>query len=217
MQIDVAGQEFVLLPQKAVFWNEPQMLLVADAHLGKVAHFRQSGIGIPSAAGQETFLVLHQLISKWKPKQVLFLGDLFHSHYNSDFSKFANWRSQFSEVEFSLVLGNHEVESPAEYARLGLTIYSTLPLGPFYITHEPGEAPDGLFNLAGHIHPGISLAGFARQRLKMPCFWFGDNFGVFPAFGQFTGYHTIRPENHHRVYAVAGSKIVTLSSQVLSL
>lgn len=183
--------------------------MLADVHLGKVAHFRQSGIGIPAGAGHESFLMLHQLIQEKAPKRILFLGDLFHSRYNSDFEKFAQWRSQFPQIEFLLVMGNHEVETRALYERLGLTLFDQLELGPFSFTHEMTSSD--LFNLSGHVHPCVSLAGTGRQHVKVPCFWFGKTFGVLPAFGEFTGNHPVRPGEEERVFAVAGPKIFDVS------
>lgn len=209
MKIRLVGEDLELLSQKAIFWKRTQTLLLADAHLGKVAHFRQSGIGIPAGAGHETFLLLHQLIQKKAPQRILFLGDLFHSRYNSDFEKFAGWRSQFPRVEFVLVLGNHEIETRSLYERLGLTLFHRLEEGPFSFTHEPNHSD--LFNLAGHLHPCVALAGKAKQSVKVPCFWFGKNFGVLPAFGEFTGNHPVWPLEDEQVYAVAGSKIFDLS------
>ena len=52
-----------------------------------------------------------------------------------------------------------------------------------------------------HIHPGVVLSGQARQRLRLPCFWFGERLAIIPAFGLSTGLHVIRPERTDRVYA----------------
>lgn len=199
-----------MLPQKALYWKKTETLLVADVHLGKVAHFRQSGIGIPAGAGHETFLLLHKLIREKQPRRVLFLGDLFHSRYNSDFDKFRQWRGEFPAIEFMLILGNHEVESQTIYQNLGLTLVKSLEEGPFQFTHQPCDSM--LFNLAGHLHPGVSLPGSGRQRVKVPCFWFGEHFGVLPAFGEFTGTHPIRPKNGDQVFVLAGSKVIPVST-----
>jgi metallophosphoesterase superfamily enzyme len=59
--------------------------------------------------------------------------------------------------------------------------------------------------LAGHLHPCVVLAGGARQRERLPCFWFGRDVGVLPAFGDFTGCAEITVEPGDRVWVVAGS------------
>ena len=51
----------------------------------------------------------------------------------------------------------------------------------------------GAYVLAGHLHPCVVLGGRAHQRLRLPCFHFGAQVGVLPAFGAFTGMHALRP------------------------
>ncbi len=43
----IQQNHFLLLAQRAVFWRERQMLLIADPHFGKAASFRSHGIAIP--------------------------------------------------------------------------------------------------------------------------------------------------------------------------
>src|SRR3569623_749217 len=47
MEVEVFVELFELLPQRAIFWKKEKMLLLADMHLGKVNHFRRSGIPAP--------------------------------------------------------------------------------------------------------------------------------------------------------------------------
>jgi hypothetical protein len=49
MKLQVAGEELLLLPQKAVYWPRAQMLIVADIHFGKAASFRALGVPVPAA------------------------------------------------------------------------------------------------------------------------------------------------------------------------
>ena len=46
-RIDVAGQELILMPERAAFWERTQTLFIADAHWGKAATFRAHAIPIP--------------------------------------------------------------------------------------------------------------------------------------------------------------------------
>ena len=61
----------------------------------------------------------------------------------------------------------------------------------------------GAYVLAGHLHPCVALAARARDRLRLPCFWFGRHTGVLPAFGAFTGMQSIRPAPGDRIFAIA--------------
>ena len=49
-----------------------------------------------------------------------------------------------------------------------------------------GEAGYG-YVLAGHLHPGVRLHGPGRQSVRLPCFAFGRNAALLPAFSEFTG------------------------------
>ena len=77
--------------------------------------------------------------------------------------------------------------------------------GPFAARHYPVPTP-GLYTLAGHLHPGVTIHGRGRQRLKLPCFHFGDAVGVLPAFGSFTGLADVREPG--RVFAVADGEVI---------
>jgi hypothetical protein len=72
------------------------------------------------------------------------------------------------------------------------------------------RAVPGAYVLAGHWHPCVRVEGRALDRLRLPCFWFGEAVGVLPAFGEFTGMHPIRRTEGDRVYAVAEGQVVCL-------
>jgi uncharacterized protein len=97
---------------------------------------------------------------------------------------------------------------------------STRPPGPLALCHHPQRVP-GAYVLAGHWHPCITVQGRGRDRLRLPCFWLGDEaahpVGILPAFGSFTGMHPIdRREGlangtgRDRVFAVAGDAVRAL-------
>ena len=52
-KIELYGQRLVLLPERAVFWKQAKMLIVADPHFGKAQVFRDSGIPIPGGPTAE--------------------------------------------------------------------------------------------------------------------------------------------------------------------
>lgn len=63
------------------------------------------------------------------------------------------------------------------------------------------------YNLAGHIHPAVMLQG-RRDRMRLPCFFFGKEEGLLPAFGAFTGTYTIQPQKVDRVYVLTGNEVM---------
>ncbi|MDX1667527.1 MAG: hypothetical protein R3350_09870, partial [Saprospiraceae bacterium] len=80
---------------------------------------------------------------------------------------------------------------------------------PFLFSHHPQEGVEtGWYNLAGHVHPSVFLRGAGRQRLKLPCFYFGEDKGILPAFGYFTGSAVLHPGKKDRIYVIANDSVI---------
>ena len=212
IDVVIGGEQLVLLPEKACWLPQHQALLLADLHLGKVNHFRKSGIAVPAAANDRNTEALIQLLRQWQPARCIFLGDLFHSHYNEEWEVMGQVSGHFAACQFELVLGNHDILSPVQYDRHRIRVHrESLQVGKLLLTHHPVEEHTGGYNLAGHLHPGLPLRGKARQSLTLPCFYFGPRGGLLPAFGAFTGLARIRPEPESRVFVVADGKVLDVS------
>lgn len=211
MDIEVQAEPMKLFPQKAVFWKNRRILLLADLHLGKVNHFRKSGFAVPSGANDRNVELMIEVINLTKPERILCLGDLFHSHYNTEWEVFGELVRHFSSVSFELVLGNHDIMSERQYERKGIQLHDQLNIGPFVFTHHPmNEVPANFYNIAGHIHPGVVLRGKGRQSITLPCFCFGSRQAYLPAFGIFTGLALITPQKEDKVFVVAENKIMSV-------
>jgi uncharacterized protein len=210
MRVSVFGEMLLLKPGRAIFWETKKLLLLADLHLGKVNHFRRSGIAVPLKANDKNSEVLIQLILDTKPERVVFLGDLFHSHYNNEWEVLRDLISNFPFISFELVMGNHDILSAQQYFRNRITIHSdTLLEFPFLLSHHPLEIfPSDQYNLAGHIHPGVKLVGRGKQAVTLPCFHFGERSGILPSFGAFTGLARIKPKKNDQVYIIADNTII---------
>lgn len=213
MKVDISGEVFELLLHKAIYWPRFKALLLADLHLGKINHFRKSGIPLPVKANDRNIEMLVDLIHSVNPERVICLGDLFHSYYNPEWEVFGEVVKHFSHVRFELVLGNHDVMSRHQYDRKGIILHEQLQLGDFLLTHHPMEdLAEGKYNLAGHIHPGVTLSGRGRQVVTLPCFYFGKQQALLPAFGVFTGLARIKPAKNDKVFVIADNKILDVSS-----
>lgn len=198
-----------MLPQRAIYWEAMNTVLLADVHWGKVNHFRKAGIPVPIKANEKNIEVLVEILQATKPERVIFLGDLFHSHYNDEWEVFGQVLRNFPAVSFELVLGNHDILSDHQYQKLGIILHPELHLGPFLLTHHPIENYSGeLYNLAGHLHPGAHLVGKGKQGITLPCFHFGKWQGVLPAFGVFTGLARIVPKKDDHVFIIVENKIL---------
>lgn len=212
MDIEIMNESMELFPQKALFWKKHRTLFLADLHLGKINHFRKSGIPVPCKANDRNLELLIDVINQTKPQRIICLGDLFHSHYNPEWEVFGELVRHFASISFELVLGNHDIMSERQYERKGIAVYDDLVLGSFLFTHHPLEIiPTNFYNMAGHIHPGINLRGKGRQSVTLPCFYFGQRQALLPAFGMFTGLARIAPKKDDKIFVVADNKIMLVA------
>lgn len=209
LAVEICGEELLLLPEKAIYWEKQKLLLIADLHLGKATHFRSNGIAVPKEVPDKNWDLLNQLIAKYEVNRLCFLGDLFHSSFNKEWDVFALWVNQYPEVQFELILGNHDILAPEIYDQLEFQTTDKLVDAPFVFTHEPQICSEG-YNLAGHIHPGIRLKGKARQSHRAACFFFDKTGGVLPAFGAFTGMANVKVTKNSQVFAVVNEKVMKL-------
>jgi len=204
-RIHIMDQEFVLHPSGVVYWPQQKALLLADLHLGKVTHFRKNGAAIPLKAIDQNYRSLDRLLAQFEVSAVYFLGDLFHSHLNSEWARFDDWIAG-CPAEVCLVEGNHDIISPHRYEQIGIRVVSEIGIDDFLLTHHPTQA-QGMFNFCGHIHPGVRLQGLGRQNVKLACFYHRGNQLILPAFGSFTGKHIMRPKPDDHIYVIADNEV----------
>jgi DNA ligase-associated metallophosphoesterase len=211
---NVAGEDLVLLPEKAMFWPAKKALFVADFHLGKAASFRRAGIPLPSGTTTENVERLGRAIDKTGATQVVFLGDFLHSAQGrtaSTLGRFSAWRDARKALELTIVRGNHDKKAgdPPDAWDVRC-IEAGERLGPFVLNHEPGAARGGGYALAGHIHPAVRLSS-GGESLRLPCFWFGSRYGVLPAFGAFTGNAEVLPRLGDQVFVIAEQEVLQVA------
>lgn len=204
----IQEQEFILHFSGAMYWEEEDMLVISDVHLGKISHFRKYGSAVPQNAVQGNFLKLNAVVEFFQPSKIVFLGDLFHSSLNKEWLFFEAWMESIS-AEVVLVEGNHDIISPLKYEALGVKLLPEITLKNFLLTHHPEER-SGFFNFSGHIHPGVKISGLARQTLKLPCFFKSANKMILPAFGEFTGKHILNPGEKDQVFVLASEEVILL-------
>lgn len=216
MKVEIYNRTVELLPEKALFLPDQKVLILGDLHFGKINHFRRAGLQVPFGANRKNSETLIDLINFLKPIRTIFLGDLFHSHYNEEWETVGQIVRHFSACRFELVKGNHDVMSGQQYDRHNISVFNHLELASFYLTHEPMETtviPKGSINVAGHIHPGAHLEGKGRQGVTLPCFWVSRNQMILPAFGSFTGLAIVRPEENDRVFVILENSVLEASME----
>ncbi|MEO1594660.1 MAG: ligase-associated DNA damage response endonuclease PdeM [Pseudomonadota bacterium] len=216
VDVDVAGETLLLLPERAAAWPAMRTMIVADWHLGKAAVFGSRGLAIPDGDTTRDFETLGRLIARHAPERLLVLGDLMHAppRPGDDWpQQLAAWLAGFPGLEFSVVAGNHD-RVPASALPAGLDARirwydDHLDEGPFRFAHEP-EAADGRYVLAGHLHPTRRLV-MGADRVRAPAFWFRDHWAVLPAYGGFTGGMNIKPERGDRVFVTGPDAVVEVT------
>lgn len=198
------GQELNLFVNRALYWRQEKTLVIADVHLGKSATFRSFGIAMPSGTTMATLQRLTLLLWRTGAERLLILGDLLHARAGQTKAirqRVTEWRREHSNLAIDLVLGNHDRQAGRPPHAWGIQCHDKLVEPPFVWLHEPQKSAEG-YVVGGHIHPGVYLRG-PGESLTLPCFAFGPDFALLPAFGDFTGYAVIQPRKGDTVFVVA--------------
>ncbi|HEY4150972.1 MAG TPA: ligase-associated DNA damage response endonuclease PdeM [Chitinophagaceae bacterium] len=205
-------QRYWLSPERMVFWEEEKALVVSDLHFGKTGHFRKSGIAVPQSVYKEDLQRLVSQLQYFQPRQLIVVGDMFHSHANKELDLFKRWRHDFPDLSVRLVKGNHDILQESWYKELQIETSDELSIREVAFKHDitspDSTADDGRYFFSGHIHPGIHIRGMAKQSLSFPCFYFSPSFCVLPAFSRFTGLAMIRPGEGDQVFAIVNHTII---------
>jgi len=203
--IEWAGESLTLLPERAMWWAREATLFIADPHFGKAATFRFAGVPVPEQTHHEDLSRLEELVKRFAVRRLVILGDFFHARpgrSEATMSALGEWRRRHAGLQILLVAGNHDRQAgkpPDEWQIQCVKDRHALP--PFYLSHEPVESAGG-FVLAGHWHPSFRLNDVMGSGVRMPCFYFTEKMAVLPAYGDFTGTHTVVPEPGDRIFLV---------------
>jgi uncharacterized protein len=207
--VRVAGENLLLLPEKAVYWAAEKMLIIADIHFGKAAAFRALGVPVPRGTTSENLAGLDALVAKHGARRVVFLGDFLHAraaHASSTQLAMLAWRQRHPDLALMLVRGNHDLHAGDPAAALGIELVDEPhAVGPFAFCHHPDIDTPG-YALAGHVHPVYVLAT-RFDALRLPCFVVGSTRLILPSFGAFTGGHAVRPEPGDNIYVTSGDAV----------
>ena len=218
------GQTFWLHPHRLLFWEEEKILIGSDLHLGKIGHFRKSGIALPQGVYKEDLHRLFAAFQYFQPRQFLVVGDLFHSTANKELDWFIRWRNDFAALEIVLIRGNHDVLSETWYTDNGIQVCPDCIYNGLRFIHDPMPAkkekaiaksaddhdPKLLPTISGHVHPGIRFNGFARQSVQLPCFYFSQTQCILPAFSLFTGLFIVKPQHGDDVFVLLNDEVLKM-------
>lgn len=209
----ISSDTFLLSANRTVFWEEEKTLILSDLHLGKSGHFRKSGIAIPQTIFKEDLQRLLSEIQFFSPKNIIIVGDLFHSSINKEHELFLRWRKEITKQDIHLIKGNHDILTNDWYTDAEINVHAkNFVLRNFTFTHDINECQpaDEKYCFSGHIHPGIYISGIAKQSVNLPCFYFTEQYAVLPAFGRFTGTYIIKPKKEDAVFILAENRVMQL-------
>ena len=211
----INNNTFWVTADRCLFWEEQNILILADMHLGKTGHFRKSGIPVPPGVNKADLQRLIAQLLFFKADRVVIVGDFTHSAGNKELDHFKKWRNDFPSFRFDLVKGNHDILEDHWYIETNVTIHKKeLVIGDFCFRHEtkttnPFEETDAAsFVFSGHVHPGIRMSGRGRQSLLLPCFYFSEGHCILPAFSKFTGIYRVEPKKDEVIYIITGTELI---------
>lgn len=190
LEIQLAGIQLQLLPDRAIYLEKFKTLLVSDVHLGKSETFQSRGIPIPNQVNQGSLDRLQTLCQTFQPEQLIVLGDLFHSRFALVDELLEHW-SEFMQtihIPVRLVVGNHDRGLISRLEKWAIDcIPEILQQGNLILSHEPAPQ-DGCLNICGHIHPCVRIKT-RLDNLRLPCFYLkqSEEVLILPSFGEFTG------------------------------
>ena len=212
-EITWQDEAFQLLPEKALFWEKEKTLFISDPHFGKAAAFRKAGIPVTEKTTVDDVEKLSQIISKTKTKRIVFLGDFIHARSSKTQvlrNLLFSWREEFRSLDLHLIRGNHDHNAGDPWPELGIQCHDE-PWNEFkwQCRHYPLDYSNIPY-FAGHLHPGFSLRGKGRDRMRSACFQINDSRIIFPAFGSFTGLKDIKPEKNDQLFLTNGEEIIAL-------
>lgn len=186
----VATTPLLVDPAGALLLEAESLLIVADLHLEKGSFYAARGVLLPPWDTAATLARLAGLLSRWRPRRVMALGDSFHDPRAGERIGAAD-RACLAAMQagrdWIWIAGNHD---PAPPAFVGGETAQEIAIGRLRFRHQP-QAGACRGEIAGHLHPVarvVSASGSVRRR----CFVSDGQRCVMPALGAYAGGLNVR-------------------------
>ncbi|HLF47027.1 MAG TPA: ligase-associated DNA damage response endonuclease PdeM [Chitinophagaceae bacterium] len=204
---------FVLSPERTIFWEKQNTLIIADLHIGRQAHPRKKGKAVPKNYYKEDIQRLFTQILYTKAGQLIIVGDLSLSRKDQEMEIFKRWRNDFSSLTIRLVNGNQDILHHNRYDEMNITSCDQFVLDNFSFCHNPEDIKinttvNNPYTFSGHVHPGIQIKGMGRGSIPFPCFYFKNSYAMLPAFSRFKGISKVDPEKGENVFAIVDNGLL---------
>jgi DNA ligase-associated metallophosphoesterase len=204
---------FVLSPERTMFWEKQKALIIAGLHIGKPGPSRKPGFPVSQNNFKKDLKRLLTEILSFKAEQLIIVGPLSLSRSAKERELFKKWRNGFSPLNILLVDNHPDIPETAWYDELNITRKEKLQIDKFSFCSSPekinaASSVAGAYTFCGHLHPGIPMKRTRKKVLLFPCFYFKNTYAVLPAFSGFFDLTTIEPEEGENVFSISETGIV---------
>ncbi|HEY4994924.1 MAG TPA: ligase-associated DNA damage response endonuclease PdeM, partial [Aestuariivirga sp.] len=174
-------------------------LIISDLHLEQGSSLARRGIRVPPFDTSITIAMLEQVIVRFAPRRLIFLGDSFHDDEGEarvEELLMRRLHAIASKHECFWICGNHDPSPPRN-----LTGHAAdhIVLGPITLRHEPARLRKDEFEICGHLHPGCAVTQRGR-RVSAKCFIADERRLIMPAFGAYTGSLSVFAKPYERLF-----------------
>ena len=174
-------------------------LIISDLHLEQGSSLARRGIRVPPFDTSITIAMLEQVIVRFAPRRLIFLGDSFHDDEGEarvEELLMRRLHAIASKHECFWICGNHDPSPPRN-----LTGHAAdhILLGPLTLRHEPARLRKDEFEICGHLHPGCAVTQRGR-RVSAKCFIADERRLIMPAFGAYTGALSVFAKPYERLF-----------------
>jgi len=198
--------ENVLLDARLGLFHEREgWLAVADLHFGFEVSQRLAGQLVPLWGMESSTARLLGLISDYKPRILLILGDLVHDDAAVEpAKKLLSAARRYCET--IAIVGNHDRK-----VRGAIDFVESFRTEAFEFCHGHGPRKhSGRIEIIGHFHPAATLRDGAGLHLKFPAFVQEPTCWVMPAFSPWAaGVPWVEP-GQNRIWLCTPGRILPL-------
>lgn len=191
LQVIAANCALTLDQSGAVFIEDAKLLVVSDMHLEKGTSWGRRSIFLPPYDTAVTLALLANVIDRYQPETLVFLGDSFHD-VGGPYRLLEEDRRVLDRLtvrqDTRWITGNHDPELAEGLSGISC---EELAVGGLLFRHVPQTARGNVFEISGHLHPVASVSGRGRS-VRRRCFAADHGRMILPAFGAYTGGLNIR-------------------------
>jgi DNA ligase-associated metallophosphoesterase len=209
-EIRIGADRFIADAAGALWHEAERTLVIADLHLEKGSSFARRGMLLPPYDTTVTLAALAAVISRYRPRRVISLGDGFHDAEGASRLSLdcrAALRALQLGRDWVWVAGNHDPRGP-----IGLPgdHAPACSVGGVAARHEPRQGGLGTQGeIAGHLHPVAHIAARAGG-VRRRCFATDTRRCILPAFGAYAGGLSLAHKAFAHLFDPARLKIVVI-------